>query len=74
VFDDPQVRHLGMAQPVEHPKLGPIEVVGQAVTLSRAPNRIRSATPEAGEHTGEVLRELGFSDDDVARLRSARIV
>jgi crotonobetainyl-CoA:carnitine CoA-transferase CaiB-like acyl-CoA transferase len=63
-----------MAQPVEHPKLGPIELVGQAVTLSRAPNRIRSATPEAGEHTDEILRELGFNEDDVARLRAASIV
>jgi crotonobetainyl-CoA:carnitine CoA-transferase CaiB-like acyl-CoA transferase len=60
VFADPQVKHLGIAQPVDHPTLGRIDLIGQAVTLSRTPSQLRSATPERGEHTDEVLRELGY--------------
>src|SRR5690348_12785113 len=55
VFADPQVKHLGIAQPVEHPALGRIELVGQAVTLSRTPSRLNTASPEAGEHTDAIL-------------------
>jgi formyl-CoA transferase len=74
VFSDPQVRHLGIAQPVEHPALGRLDLVGQAVTLSRTPSRLRSASPEPGEHTDAVLRELGYGDDEIARLRDRRVV
>jgi crotonobetainyl-CoA:carnitine CoA-transferase CaiB-like acyl-CoA transferase len=74
VFADPQVRHLGMAAKVHSARLGDIEVVDQPVDLSRTPSTIRSATPEKGEHTGEVLRELGYTDGDVAGLRRRRIV
>jgi len=68
VFADPQVQHLGIAQPVDHPTLGRIELVGQAVTLSRTPSRLHSATPERGEHTDAVLRELGYDDEAIAAL------
>ena len=74
VFADPQVRHLGIAQPVEHPTLGRLELVGQAVTLSRTPSRLRNASPEPGEHTDSILRELGYSDGDIEGLRQRRIV
>ena len=74
VFADPQVRHLGIAQPVEHPTLGRLELVGQAVTLSRTPSRLHTASPEPGEHSDEILRELGYSDGDIAGLRERRIV
>src|SRR5690242_1806052 len=74
VFDDPQVKHLGIAQAVEHPKLGRIELVGQAVTLSRTPSRLYSATPERGEHTDEVLREIGYDDKAIAALRESGAV
>ena len=51
VFADPQVQHLGMAAPVQHAKLGDIEVVNQPVKLSRTPSHIAHATPEKGEAT-----------------------
>ncbi len=74
VFADPQVRHLGIAQTVEHHALGPIELVGQAVSLSRTPSRLNTASPDPGEHTDAILRELGYSDSDIAGLRKRRIV
>jgi crotonobetainyl-CoA:carnitine CoA-transferase CaiB-like acyl-CoA transferase len=74
VFADPQVQHLGMAQPLEHPVRGRIHVVAQPVTLSRTPATLRSATPEAGAHTEAVLSALGFSGEDIARLRAEGVL
>jgi len=74
VFADPQVKHLEIAQAVEHPALGRIELVGQAVSLSRTPSRLETASPEAGEHTEAILRELGYSEADIAGLRQRHIV
>jgi crotonobetainyl-CoA:carnitine CoA-transferase CaiB-like acyl-CoA transferase len=74
VFADPQVKHLGIAQPVEHTTLGRIELVGQAVTLSRTPSRLSTASPDPGDHSDAILRELGYSDGDIAGLRERHIV
>jgi crotonobetainyl-CoA:carnitine CoA-transferase CaiB-like acyl-CoA transferase len=74
VFADPQVRHLAIAQPVEHQTLGRLNLVGQAVTLSRTPSRLHSASPEPGEHTAAVLRELGYDEGAIAALRAKRVV
>ena len=74
VFADPQVKHIGIAAPVEHPELGLIELVGQAVTLTRTPWQLRTPTPKAGEHTDAVLRSLGYSDADIAALRARKVV
>ena len=74
VFDDPQVKHLGITRAVKHPVLGDLEVIGQAIELSRTPWSIRSATPEAGEHTDAVLGELGFGAADIAALREKKVV
>ena len=74
VFADPQVRHLKMAAPVQHDSLGNIEVVNQAVKLSRTPNRIAQGTPEKGEHTDEILREYGYDDTSIAEFRARNIV
>jgi formyl-CoA transferase len=73
-FADPQVKHLGIAQPVEHPILGKIDLVGQAVTLSRTPSALRTATPERGEHTDDVLRELGYDAASIERLRADGVI
>jgi formyl-CoA transferase len=74
VFADPQVRHLGIARPVEHPTLGTVELVGQAVELSRTPWALHSPTPERGQHNAEILGELGYSDAEVARFAETGVV
>lgn len=74
VFADPQVQELGIAVPCHHETRGDIAIVGQPVMLSRTPPEIVTMTPEAGEHTEEVLRGLNYSDADIQRLRDAKIV
>jgi crotonobetainyl-CoA:carnitine CoA-transferase CaiB-like acyl-CoA transferase len=74
VFDDPQVRHLGMAVPCTHPIRGEISLVGQPVKLSRTPAAIHKSSPDAGAHSDELLDELGFSEADKARLRAVGAV
>jgi crotonobetainyl-CoA:carnitine CoA-transferase CaiB-like acyl-CoA transferase len=74
-FAEPQVQHLGLARPVRHPRLGDIEVVGQPITLSAAPQPTSMLpTPELGQHTGEVLTDLGFDADAISDLRARGIV
>jgi len=74
VFADPQVKHLGIAQPVEHKTLGRIDLVGQAVTLNRTPSRLATASPDPGEHTDAVLQELGYNAGDIAGFRQRGVV
>jgi formyl-CoA transferase len=74
VFADPQVKHLKMAQSVDHPALGPIELVGQPMFLSRTPSSLRTATPERGEHTDEILKGLGYDADAIGQLRAKKVV
>jgi crotonobetainyl-CoA:carnitine CoA-transferase CaiB-like acyl-CoA transferase len=74
VFADPQIRHLGMAQPVRSHERGDTELVGQPVSLSRTPARIRTPPPLMGEHTEEILAELGYDDARIAELRGAGVI
>ena len=74
VFADPQVRHLNLTRHVPHKVLGDVEVIGQAVELSRTPWGVHSPTPEAGEHSDEVLRELGYGAAEIADLRARKVI
>jgi crotonobetainyl-CoA:carnitine CoA-transferase CaiB-like acyl-CoA transferase len=74
VFADPQVKHLNITRHVQHAALGDVEVIGQAIELSRTPWTVHSPTPEPGEHTDAVLRELGFDQAAIAGLRERRVV
>ncbi|MSQ72745.1 MAG: CoA transferase [Betaproteobacteria bacterium] len=74
VFADPQVRHLEAAAPVLHPQLGEVRLVNQAVKLSRTPASMARPTPEAGEHTDEILASLGYSETEIASLHAVKAV
>ena len=74
VFDDPQVKHLGMTRIIAHKVLGDVEVVGQPIELSRTPWSVRLPTPEPGEHTDAVLGELGYGAAEIAALRGKKVV
>ena len=69
VFDDPQVRHLRATTTVKHPRLGDIDLLSQPVTLSRTPASLTAATPEIGQHTDEILKELQYSDQEIQGLK-----
>ena len=74
MFDDAQVKHLGIAQHVPNDENRHIQLVGQPVTLSRTPSRMAARPPEFGEQTEEVLAEFGFGKDEIAELRQRKVV
>jgi crotonobetainyl-CoA:carnitine CoA-transferase CaiB-like acyl-CoA transferase len=74
MFEDDQVKHLGIAQDVPNAENRHIRLVGQPVTLSRTPSRMAAPPPEFGEQTDEVLGEFGFSTAEIAKLRQGKIV
>jgi crotonobetainyl-CoA:carnitine CoA-transferase CaiB-like acyl-CoA transferase len=74
-WEDPQIKHLGMARRVEHPNLGAYQVVGQPIHMSRYPQpETLRPTPDQGQHTDEVLRELGYDASAIADLRGRGVV
>jgi formyl-CoA transferase len=73
-FANEQVKSLPVVAHVEHAVLGPQQLLGSGVNMERTPPRICTASPEHGEHTTEVLHELGYSDDDVARFKREGVV
>ncbi len=74
MFADPQVQHIRAAATVKSRRLGEFRIVNQAVTLSRTPASIATAPPEVGEHTDEVLAELGYGADAIDALRRKKVI
>jgi crotonobetainyl-CoA:carnitine CoA-transferase CaiB-like acyl-CoA transferase len=73
VFEEPQVQHLGMVRDVVSPQLGAQRIVGQPVTLERTPSTIARAAPRRGEHSEEVLAEIGYDTQALARMKAAGV-
>lgn len=69
MFEEPQIRHLGMVKDVVSAHHGPQRLVGQPVQLERTPSTIARAAPKRGEHSAEILRELGLAEDEMKQLK-----
>jgi crotonobetainyl-CoA:carnitine CoA-transferase CaiB-like acyl-CoA transferase len=74
VFADPQVREYGFPIEIEHPKMGKMKLVGNAVDMSRTPPRIDQPPPMLGEHTEEILQSLGYDGPAIAFLRDKGVI
>jgi crotonobetainyl-CoA:carnitine CoA-transferase CaiB-like acyl-CoA transferase len=74
VFADPQVQHLGIAAPLEHPKWGATHLVASPLNIEGVEKKIRSAAPVRGVHSEEVLTELGYDATQIASMRSRKII
>lgn len=74
VLADPQVGTFGMVRPVEHPRLGRLDLLSAPIKLSGVEPVMSRAAPEKGEHTDEVLAEAGFGAAEIAELRRIGVV
>lgn len=73
-FSDPHVLARKMLVDTVHPKAGGLKQIGVPIKLSETPGDIRTPAPEMGEHTEEVLQELGYSPEEVQRLRKEGVI
>jgi crotonobetainyl-CoA:carnitine CoA-transferase CaiB-like acyl-CoA transferase len=71
VFSDPQVRHRQMVVEIDHPRLGKVKHPGIGVKMSETPGEIRGLAPLPGQHTDEILADLGYAADRIAELRDS---
>ncbi len=74
VFDDPQVKHLGIAQEIETIPFGETKLVGQPFNLSRSSSSMKRRPPEKGEHNEDVLGDLGLSAEELDSLKEKNII
>jgi crotonobetainyl-CoA:carnitine CoA-transferase CaiB-like acyl-CoA transferase len=74
VFDNPQIKHLGIPRPINHPKMGTSNLVGSPINLSDTPPKFFRAAPLLGENTDEVLGKLGYDRNAIKQLRETGVV
>ena len=74
VFADPQVEHLEMTEPVQHPTLGRLDILRNAVRMTDGPATVRTPSPDIGANTDAVLTELGYPREEIDRLRAQGVI
>ncbi len=73
-FNDPQVEAMEMNQQTDHPLIGPARVTGVPIDFEKTPGKIQRAAPMLGEHTEEVLKEVGYESEKIADLKAAGVI
>jgi formyl-CoA transferase len=73
-FEDPAVRHHDLVHEYDHPEVGRLRMMGQPLLFTETPTRDPGPPPTLGQHTDAVLRELGYTDADVAALRARGVL
>jgi crotonobetainyl-CoA:carnitine CoA-transferase CaiB-like acyl-CoA transferase len=74
VFADAQVQHLNMTAPVQHPALGQLDILRNAIRMTDAPATVRAPSPDVGAHSDAVLTELGYSAAEIGGLRAGGVI
>jgi crotonobetainyl-CoA:carnitine CoA-transferase CaiB-like acyl-CoA transferase len=74
VFQHPQVEHLQISQKVVSNRFGDLNLVRSPFTFSRTPPAVQSAAPVSGEHTTEILKEYGWTDEEITTLIDKQVV
>ncbi len=74
VFEDPQIKHMGIPKKIHHPKTGTSNLVGSPINLSDTPPRFFRPAPLLGENTEEVLQRLGYDAKAIADFRSEGVI
>jgi crotonobetainyl-CoA:carnitine CoA-transferase CaiB-like acyl-CoA transferase len=74
IMNDPHVKARKMVVDIEHPKIGPMKALGLPIKSSGDLTAIRQPAPWLGQHTHEVLSELGYADAEIARLFGDQVI
>ena len=74
LVSDPQLIARGMIAEVDHPTLGRVKQVGSMIKLSESPFQVRNWSQRFGQHTEELLTDLGYSKEDIDRLRETEVI
>jgi formyl-CoA transferase len=72
--NDPHVKARQMVVEVDHPVIGRMKTLGVPVKLSETPGEVKRAAPTLGQHNDEILGELGYRADEIARLRAEKVI
>ena len=74
MFDNPQIKHLGIPKQISHPKMGTSNLVGSPINMSSTPPKFFRAAPLLGEQTEEVLEGLGYGKETIKQLREGKVI
>jgi len=74
VFNNPQIKHLGIPKQIRHPKMGTSKLVGSPINMSDTPPKFFRPAPLLGEQTEEVLAQLGYDSNAVKELRASGVI
>ena len=74
VFDNPQIKHMGIPRQITHPRMGTSNLVGSPINMSDTPPKFLRPAPLLGEQTEEILERLGYGKEIVKELRDNKVI